>query len=55
MRTRDVKTLVIAAPPRTLAELRHTFHSHVKDRILAEIGKDLTKYSVADIERHLVG
>jgi protein required for attachment to host cells len=55
VRTRDVKTLVIAAPPRTLAELRHAFHSHVKDRILAEIGKDLTKYSVADIERHLVG
>jgi len=55
VRTRDVKALVIAAPPRTLADLRDALHADVKARILAEIGKDLTKHPVAEIERHLVG
>lgn len=55
VRTRNVKALVIAAPPRTLADLRQSFHADVKARILAEIDKDLTKHPVAEIERHLVG
>ena len=54
VRTRDVKALVIAAPPRTLAELRHAFHADVKKRIFAEIDKDLTKCPVAEIEKHLL-
>jgi protein required for attachment to host cells len=54
VRTRGVKALVIAAPPRTLAELRHAFHPDVKERIVAEIAKDLTKHPVAEIEKHLV-
>src|SRR6476620_5274668 len=40
---RPVKTLVIVAPPRALADLRHAIHADVKSRIIAEIGKDLTK------------
>ena len=52
---RDVKALVVAAPPRTLAELRHAFHADVKSRIIAEIDKDLTNHPVDEIERHLVG
>lgn len=55
VRTRNVKALVVAAPPRTLAVLRHAFHADVKARILAEIDKDLTKHTVAEIEKHLVG
>ena len=55
VRARNVKALIIVAPPRTLADLRHAFHPDVKSRILAEINKDLTKHTVADIERHLVG
>ena len=55
VRARNVKALIIVAPPRTLAELRHAFHSDVKSRIVAEINKDLTKHTVAEIERHLVG
>ena len=50
----DVKALVIVAPPRTLSDLRQAFHPDVKSRIVAEINKDLTKHTVAEIERHLI-
>jgi protein required for attachment to host cells len=55
VRTQDVPALVIAAPPRTLADLRRAFHDDVKARIVAEVGEDLTKHPVADIEVHLLG
>ena len=55
VRDRNVKALVIVAPPRTLADLRQAFHPDVKSRILTEINKDLTKHTVAEIEKHLVG
>ena len=55
VRARNVKALIIVAPPRTLADLRHAFHPDVKSRIVAEINKDLTKHTVAEIEKHLVG
>jgi protein required for attachment to host cells len=54
VRTRNVKALVVAAPPHTLADLRHAFHADVKGRIIAEIDKDLTKHPVAEIENHLL-
>jgi protein required for attachment to host cells len=50
---RDVKALIVAAPPRTLAELRHVFHADVKSRISAEIDKHLTKHPINEIENHL--
>jgi protein required for attachment to host cells len=46
--------LLIAAPPRTLAELRRSFHDDVKQCIVVELHKDLTKHSVADIEKHMI-
>ena len=55
VRERNAKALIVAAPPRTLAELRHSFHPDVKRRIIAEIDKDLTKHPVGEIEKHLVG
>jgi protein required for attachment to host cells len=55
VRTEMVKAIVIVAPPRTLAELRHALHADVKSRIVAEIGKDLTKLPIGEIEKHLVG
>ena len=55
VRERKVKALVVAAPPRTLSQLRQAFHADVKARIVAEIDKDLTKLPVYDIEKHLVG
>ena len=54
VRERKVKALVVVAPPRTLADLRHAFHADVKGRIIAEIDKDLTKHPVYEIEKHLV-
>ena len=53
MRERNVKALVVVAPPRTLADLRFAFHSDVKKRIIAGINKDLTKHPVLAIEKHL--
>ncbi len=51
---RKAQALVVAAPPRTLAELRQSFHADVKSKIIAEIDKDLTKHPVGEIEKHLV-
>jgi protein required for attachment to host cells len=42
--------LVVAAPPRTLGELRKAFHKEVSERIVAEVNKDLTGHDVGDIE-----
>jgi protein required for attachment to host cells len=53
VRERAVKALIVVAPPRTLAELRQSFHPQVKSRIVAEIDKDLTKHPVYEIEKHL--
>jgi protein required for attachment to host cells len=52
---RKVSALVVAAPARTLSELRRAFHADVKKRIVAEVEKDLTKHPVGEIERLLVG
>lgn len=51
---RKVTALVVAAPARTLAELRQAFHTDVKKRIVAEVEKDLTKHPVVEIEKLLV-
>jgi len=55
VRADKVKAIVIVAPPRTLAELRHAFHKDVANRIVGEVEKDLTKHPVGDIEKHLFG
>lgn len=54
VRDRKVEALVIAAPPRTLADLRQVFGADVKKKIIAELDKDLTRQPVHEIERHLV-
>jgi protein required for attachment to host cells len=41
--------LIVVAPPRTLAELRENFGKIVKDRLIAEVDKDLTNHPVAEI------
>ena len=53
IREHKIKALVVVAPPRTLADLRAAFHPDVKNRIVAEIGKDLTNYPIYEIEKHL--
>lgn len=54
VRAGKVKALIVAAPPRTLAELRQALPRDVQDRILAEIDKDLTGHPVSEIERLLL-
>jgi len=49
-----VKHIIVAAPPRTLAQLRSSFSDAVKQRILAEVNKDLTKHPIYEIEQHLL-
>lgn len=51
----NVKGIVVAAPPRTLAQLRAHFSDAVKQKILAEVNKDLTNHPVYEIEQHLTG
>ena len=55
VRDRAAPALVIAAPARTLADLRKSLHADVKAKIIAEIDKYFTKIPVWEIERHIVG
>ena len=55
VRKNKAPALVVVAPPRTLADLRRAFHADVQKRIVAELGKDLTKHPVDDIATHLFG
>jgi protein required for attachment to host cells len=45
----DFEELIVVAPPHTLGELRKHYDNAVISRIVAEIGKDLTKHSVNEI------
>src|SRR6516164_446602 len=53
VRERGVQALVVVAPPRALADLRKAFHPDVKRKVIAEIDKDLTKFPIDQIEKHL--
>ncbi len=53
VRAEHSTSLIVVAPPRALAELRSAFHDDVKRRIIGELGKDLTKHPVGEIEKHL--
>lgn len=53
VREKNIEALVIAAPPRTLAELRKAMHEDVKACIIAEVDKDLTNQPVYEIEKLL--
>ena len=55
VRERAAPALVIAAPARTLAELRRVLHADVKAKVIGEIDKDFTKMPVWEIEKHIVG
>ncbi len=55
VRDRHARALVIAAPARTLADLRKLLHEDVKSRVFAEIDKDFTRMPVWEIEKHIIG
>ena len=54
LRAKRISGLVVAAPPRTLAALRRSFHRDIERQIIAEIDKDLTGLSIPAIEKHLM-
>jgi len=54
VRERGAPALILAAPPRTLADLRGALRPDVKARVVREINKDFTKQPVWEIERHVV-
>lgn len=49
----EVSALVVVAPARILADLRQSFSSRLRAKIIAEVDKDLTKHPVHEIERLL--
>ena len=49
----EYEALIIAAPPRTLGELRKHYHKEVERRLVGEIPKDLVNLPVPMIEKAL--
>jgi len=49
----EFEALIIAAPARTLGELRKHYHVEVENRLAGEISKDLTGHPVPEIEKAL--
>ncbi len=47
----EISDLVIIAAPRTLGELRKSYHKKLSDVLRCEISKDLTGHAVHDIEK----
>lgn len=53
VRTRGIRHLIVAAPPRALGVLRDHFTAPVRAVLAAEIPKDLVKLPTPEIERYL--
>ena len=49
----DFTALVLVADPQTLGQIRPSLHKVVRDRLVAEVAKTLTKSSIADIQKVL--
>jgi len=49
----DFAALVLIADPQTLGQIRPTLHKEVQNRLVSEVGKTLTKASIADIQKAL--
>jgi protein required for attachment to host cells len=50
-----IASLIVVAPPRTLAQLRSSLNSGLRKKVLAEVNKDLTRHPVHEIESILSG
>ncbi len=51
----QVKSLILAAPPRALGVLRQAYSHNLRSALRAEIDKDFVKLPVHEIEKHLAG
>ena len=49
----EMKSLIIAAPPRALGELRKVYSPGLRNVLRAEVDKDLVKLPLHMIEKHL--
>jgi len=45
--------IIVVMPPKALGEFRAGMSSKLKPHVIGEIAKDLTQYTVTEIERHL--
>jgi protein required for attachment to host cells len=50
----DFEALIVAAPPRTLGELRKHYHKVVEQRLIGEVSKELTGMPLPQIEKMLI-
>ena len=50
----DFDQIVVVAPAKILGDLRREFTKETESKIVAEIGKDLTNHTIAEIERLLM-
>lgn len=46
----DIDKLIIIAAPRSLGEMRRSYHSKLQDALIGEVDKVLTNASISDIE-----
>jgi protein required for attachment to host cells len=49
----DFEALVLIADPQTLGQIRPSLHKEVRDRLVFDLHKTLTKSPIADIEKAL--
>lgn len=49
----EFSEIVIVAPPRTLGEIRKDLSKTAQSKVAGELGKDLTRHPLADIEKAL--
>ena len=49
----DFAALVLIADPQTLGQIRPSLHKEVKERVVSELGKTLTKASIKQIQKAL--
>lgn len=53
VKSHQVKSLIVVAPPRALGVLRQQYGHALKGAVRAELDKDLVKMPVHEIEKHL--
>lgn len=49
----EMRELVVVAPPKTLGELRKDLSARAKAALVGELGKDLTRHPLPEIEKSL--
>ena len=49
----EFDSLVVAAPPKTLGELRKHYHKEVEKRLIGEVARDLVNMPLPEIEKIL--